>query len=105
MERIALANVEAALEHLDWSQGLTRDDVRRAMPHFSNELYLELPSSKRFGSPRELLREALNAGNRAEGDLVREDFDAFSTEGAEDDGGPQAWGEDPILGTHQDTLA
>ena len=59
-------------------------------------------TSKRYRSARELVHDAVNAANRAEGDIVREDFDAFDTRGAEDDGGPAAWGEDPIIGTHQE---
>jgi len=95
-----LKDVERELEHLDFSAGLTRDDVRARMPHLPEQIYLDLPASKRYRAARELVHDALNAQNRAEGEMVREDFDAFDSEGAEDDGGPTAWGEDPIIGTH-----
>jgi len=98
----ALRDVQRELASLDFSQGLTRDDVRQRMPHLPEEIYLELPASKRYRSAEEMIHDAANAPNRAEGEIVREDFDAFGSEGAEDDGGPSAWGEDPILGTHQE---
>ena len=79
-----------------------RDEVQRLMPNLPREMYLELPASKRFRNGDELLFEALNARSRAEGEVVRADFDDFAADGAEDDGGPIAWGEDPILGTHQE---
>jgi hypothetical protein len=102
MKPTALKDVERQLEGLDFGPGLTRDEVRRQVPNLPREIYLELPASKRYRSAAELLHEAVNAPHRAEGEVVREDFDAFDSEGAEDDGGPAAWGEDPIMGTHQD---
>ena len=103
MKPTAWKDVEKDLEHLDFSGGLTRDDVRRGMSNLPEEIYLELPASKRYHSAGELMHEALNARSRAEGEVVREDFDAFDSHGAEEDGGPTAWGEDPIIGTHQET--
>ena len=100
MKPTALKDVERELQHLDFGDGLTRDELRRSMPNLPREIYLDLPASKRYRSARELLHDAANAANRAEGEVVREDFDAFDSEGAEDDGGPAAWGQDPILGTH-----
>ena len=102
MKPTALKDVERELEHLDFSQGLTRDDVRRLMPHLPDGIYLELPASKRYRDARALIHDAVNAANRAEGDVVREDFDPFGSSGAEEDGGPAAWGEDPIMGSHQE---
>jgi hypothetical protein len=103
MKPTALKDVEKELQGLDFSHGLTRDDVRQRMPNLPEQIYLDLPASKRYRSAQELVHEALNARNRAEGEIVREDFDAFDSDGAEDDGGPAAWGEDPILGTHHET--
>src|SRR5689334_1157887 len=100
MKPTSLHEVEQELARLDFSQGLTRDDVRQHMPHLPQAIYLDLPASKRYHSAQELVHAAINARNRAEGEVVREDFDAFDSEGAEDDGGPSAWGEDPIIGTH-----
>jgi len=45
-----------------------------------------------------LLRAAANAAVRAEGEGVGADFDSFGTHGAERDGGPDAWGPDPLYG-------
>jgi len=100
MKPTALKDVERELQGLDFSQGLTRDDVRRRMPNLPEAIYLELPASKRYRSAGQLVHDAVNAGHRAEGEIVREDFDAFDSSGAEDDGGPSAWGEDPINGSH-----
>ena len=102
MKPNALKDVKRELDHLDFGNGLTRDDVRRRMPHLPDEIYLELPASKRYRSAQELVHDAVNAPHRAEGDIVREDFDAFDASGAEAEGGPSAWGEDPIIGTHQE---
>ncbi len=99
----AAKDVERELEHLDFSQGLSRDDVRRRMPHLPEEIYLELPASKRYRSAAELMHDALNARNRAEGEIVREDFDAYGSSGAQDDGGPAAWGEDPIIASNEES--
>ena len=101
MKPTALRDVRKELEQLDFSRGLTREDVRREMPHLPNEVYLELPASKRYRSAGELVHDAVNAGYRSEGEVTPEDFDMFDSHGAESDGGPSAWGEDPIVGTHQ----
>jgi hypothetical protein len=102
MKPTALKDVERELERLDFRRGLTRDDVQRHMPNLPREVYLDLPASKRYRSAQELVHDAVNAANRAEGEIVRQDFDAFDSSGAEDDGGPAAWGEDPIIGEHQE---
>jgi hypothetical protein len=102
VKQSALPDLERDLGGLDFSRGLTRDDVRRQRPNLPQALYLEIPASKRYFNVQDLLRDALNAPNRAEGEMVREDFDAFGSGGAEDDGGPAAWGEDPIVGIHDE---
>ncbi|MBV9120694.1 MAG: hypothetical protein JOZ39_08285 [Chloroflexi bacterium] len=102
VDRTQLTNLEQKLERLEWGDGLTRDEVRGRLQDLPEDIFLELPASKRFQNGRELLREAINAPNRAEGELVRADFDSFQSTGAAGDGGPQAWGEDPILGTHEE---
>jgi hypothetical protein len=104
MKPTALKDVERELQGLDFSGGLTRDDVRQRMPHLPDEIYLELPASKRYRSAQELVHDAVNAPHRAEGEFVPEDFDTFDSHGAEDDGGPAAWEEDPIMGTHSENL-
>jgi len=86
------------LERLDWTPGLTRDDVRSQISDLPDNIYLELPASKQFYRPTELLLAAANAPVRAEGDGVGADFDTFGAHGAERDGGPDAWGPDPLYG-------
>ena len=98
----AMKDLERDLVRLDFTQGLTRDDLRRERPNLPQAVYLELPASKRYYDPRDVLRDAINAPNRAEGELVRQDCDAFDSDGAQEDGGPSAWGEDPIVGIHEE---
>lgn len=91
-----------ALAGLDWSQGLTRDQIRRKYPELPEPIYLRLPSSKRFTSPDEVLHDAGVAASRAEGDYMGADPD-LPDEDAIGDGGPPAWGGDPIFnGSVQD---
>ncbi len=86
----------AALEGLDWSQGLTRDQIRRKYRELPEPIYLRLPSSKRFTSPEEVLHDAGVAASRAEGDFLGANPD-LPVEESLGDGGPPAWGGDPIF--------
>src|SRR5262249_35038813 len=86
----------AALEALDWSQGLTRDQIRRKYRALPEPIYLRLPSSKHFTSPEEVLHDAGVASSRAEGDFMGPAPD-LPDEDSLDDGGPPAWGGDPIF--------
>jgi len=86
----------AALDTLDWSQGLSRDQIRRKYPELPEPIYLRLPSSKHFTSPEEVLHDAGVAASRAEGDFLGADPDLPDEEAVED-GGPPAWGGDPIF--------
>ncbi len=79
-----------ALEHFDWSHGLTRDDLRALYSALPLGLYLRLPDSKRFGSTEEVLHEAGVAPSRAEGDFLGANPNLPD---AAEDGGPPAWGE------------
>ena len=90
--------LEQELQALDWQPGLTRDEVRSHISDFPDSIYLELPATKQFYSPTELLLAAANAAVRAEGEGVGADFDSFGTHGVERDGGPDAWGPDPLYG-------
>lgn len=91
-----------AFEGLDWSQGLTRDQIRRKFPALPEPIYLRLPSSKHFTSPDEVLHDAGIASSRSEGDFMGADPD-LPDEDAIADGGPPAWGGDPIFnGSTQD---
>ena len=85
-----------ALEGLDWSQGLTRDQIRRKFPELPEPIYLRLPSSKHFTSPDEVLHDAGMAASRSEGDFMGADPDLPDADSI-GDGGPPAWGGDPIF--------
>lgn len=76
--------------------GLTRDQVRKKFHDLPEALYLRMPASRRFLNAEDALREALDARSRAEGDFLGPQPDipeALSV----DDGGPPAWGGDPLL--------
>jgi hypothetical protein len=85
-----------ALDGLDWSQGLTRDQIRRKYRQLPVPIYLRLPSSKHFTSPEEVLHDAGVASSRAEGDFMGAN-PGLPDEDSVSDGGPPAWGGDPIF--------
>jgi hypothetical protein len=84
------------LAALDWSHGLTRDDLRVQIPDVPPVLYLHLPAAKRFASPFEVRRMALTALARAEGEFVTA-ADVIDERQIMDLGGPPAWGPDPLI--------
>lgn len=92
----ALQVATPALNQLDWSHGLTRDDIQARMPDFPHVLYLRLPASKHFGSAQEVEQMIRVAEARAE-DAFAEDEDVAEEREALADGGPPAWGNDPLL--------
>lgn len=79
-----------ALEGLDWTHGLTRDEIRAHYRELPLGMYLRLPDSKHFTSAAEVLHEAGVAPSRAEGDFMGAEPDLPD---AEEDGGPPAWGD------------
>lgn len=88
------------LRTLDWaSPGLTRDMIRKRAPQFPVAVYLHLPSSKHFYSPRQVLYEAESASGRAEGEYLSADFD-FPDQESVADGGPPGWGPNALLSHH-----
>ena len=92
--------LEAAihLHDLDWSNGLTRDDVRVAYPELPLAIYLRLPDSKLFISAGEAVHAAGLAASRAEGDFMGAKPD-YPVEQSVADGGPPGWGaDDAVLG-------
>lgn len=92
METIALHLME-----LDFGQeGLTRDQIRKRYRELPEAIYLRMPSSRRFLSAEEALRDAWDARSRAEGDFLgpRPDIPEQESVG---DGGPPAWGGDPLF--------
>jgi hypothetical protein len=86
----------AHLAQLDWSHGLTRNDLKEAYPDFPQQIYLHLPDSKRFASPQEVLRSARLAPSRAEGDFLGATPDIPARRAVEE-GGPPGWGASPLV--------
>jgi hypothetical protein len=84
------------LAQLDWQRGLTRNDIKAAWPDFPQSVYLRLPDSKRFGSPREVLHAARVAPSRAEGDFLGAQ-PVIPTELSVEEGGPPGWGDSPLV--------
>jgi hypothetical protein len=91
-----VAQVSRALASLDWRAGLTRAQIRRKAPHLSRDIFLRLPSSKRYGSAREVLHDAGIAASRAEGDFLGPD-PTLPEEDSVAEGGPPAWGPSPLF--------
>lgn len=92
----AVDQARTALSPLNWSGGLTRDDIRTQAPTFPYALWLKLPASKRFQSADEMLKYAVEAGARADGEFG-DVVDVAEEREVLDLGGPPAWGDDPLL--------
>ena len=84
------------LAQLDWQRGLTRNDIKAAWPAFPQSVYLRLPDSKRFSSPKEVLHAARIAPSRAEGDFLGPD-PLIPTALSVEEGGPPGWGDSPLV--------
>jgi hypothetical protein len=84
------------LDGLDWSHGLTRDQIRRRYRQLPETIYLRLPSSKHYTSALEVLHDAGLAPSRAEGEFLGANPDLPESDSI-GDGGPPAWGGDPIF--------
>lgn len=80
-----------ALSRMEWSGGLTRDQLKRKYPDLPLGIYLRLPDSKHFGSAQDVLHQAGIAASRAEGDFLGANPD-IPDEDSIGDGGPPAWG-------------
>ena len=92
-----LETVTLRLMELDFGEdGLTRDQIRKRYRELPEAIYLRMPSSRHFLSAEEALRDALDARSRAEGDLLGAQPDLPERASVED-GGPPAWGGDPLL--------
>lgn len=92
-----LQDAEKHLATLDWGEeGLTRDEIRERYPKLPSALYLRLPASKRFTSMNDMLHNVADAQVRAEGEIPEDSAESpeFDSIG---DGGPPAWGPDPIF--------
>lgn len=91
-----LRTLAAQLAQIDWSQGLTRNDIKAKYPGFPQQLYLRLPDSKRFSSPQEVFLAARLAPSRAEGDFLGA-APIVPTRTSVEEGGPPDWGESPLV--------
>ena len=83
---IDFAALREGLADLDWGAGLTRDGIRLRWPALPQEVYLHLPSEKRFTSAEEVMLFVHRRLRLAEQEEIPED-------GALGDGGPPAWGD------------
>jgi hypothetical protein len=93
---VTVGELRRALSALNWSAGLTRDHIRRKWRRLPQAIYLRLPSSKRYYSPGSVMYDAEIAASRAEGDFLGPTPDLPEDESL-DEGGPPAWGPDPIF--------
>ena len=93
---MTVGELRAALAGLNWRRGLTRLQIRRKCRALPQSVYLRLPSSRRYYSAEAMLRDAAIAASRAEGDFLGPGPDLPEEESRED-GGPPAWGPDPIF--------
>ncbi len=92
-----LETVTLSLLELNYGpDGLTRDQIRKYYRDLPEELYLRLPASRRFHSAEDTLRQAGSSESRAEGDFLGAWPNIPEAESVAD-GGPPAWGGDPLL--------
>ena len=92
---VDLHRVLPQLRALDWSQGLTREELQARLADFPAGVYMLLPSEREFHSPGELV----SFYHRA---WVRSQQEGIPASGAAGDGGPAAWGPSPpSTGAHR----
>lgn len=97
LTREEVRRAATALARLDWTHGLTRDQIRLAYRDLPLGIYLRLPDSKHLGSVGEVLHEAGIAASRAEGDFMGANPD-YPVAASLADGGPPGWSdEDPLF--------
>ncbi|HLW01106.1 MAG TPA: hypothetical protein VKT82_20785 [Ktedonobacterales bacterium] len=91
-----LRTLAAQLAQIDWSRGLTRNDIKAVYPDFPQQMYLRLPDSKRFSSAQEMFLAARLAPSRAEGDFLGASPMVPARMSVEE-GGPPDWGDSPLV--------
>lgn len=92
-----LETVTLRLMEIDFGQdGLTRDQIRKRYRELPEAIYLRMPSSRHFLSAEEALRDVVDARSRSEGEYLGPRPD-IPTRASIEDGGPPAWGGDPLL--------
>jgi hypothetical protein len=100
LRQMPVDEFETAILHLmelDYGQdGLTRDQIRKHYRGLPEAIYLRMPSSRRFLTAEEALRDVVEARSRAEGDFLGAQPD-IPEQASVEDGGPPAWGGDPLF--------
>ncbi len=92
-----LETVSLHLMELDYgAEGLTRDQIRKRFHDLPEAIYLRMPASRHFLTAAEALRDVAFSRSRAEGDFLGARPDIPDAESVAD-GGPPAWGGDPLL--------
>lgn len=92
-----LETVMLRLMELDYGdEGLTRDQIRKRFRDLPEAIYLRMPSSRHFLTAEEAMRDVRFFRSRAEGDFLGAQPDIPSADSVAD-GGPPAWGGDPLL--------
>lgn len=86
---VDFAALRRQLEDIEWGQGLTRDAIRKRFRGLPEEVYLHLPSEKKFRNAEELVTYAERAIQVADRLII-------PPEGAAEEGGPEAWGDSPL---------
>ncbi len=89
---VDLQGLRDSLRDLDWGTGLTRDAIRLRWPGLPQEIYMHLPSEKRFTSPEHLVSFVDRRLAMAESEEIPEGS-------AAEDGGPADWGDSVTGGT------
>jgi hypothetical protein len=93
---VTAGDLRQGLAALEWSKGLTRDQIRRKFGLFPEDIYLRLPAKKLYFEPATVLHDAQVASSRAEGEFLGAAPDLPEAE-SRDEGGPPAWGPDPLF--------
>lgn len=94
---IDFASLRESLSRLDWGKGLTRDGIRLRFADVPEDVYIHLPSEKRFRSADEVVRFAQRALRRSA--AREEDEEEALEQEALEEGGPEAWGDSPTGST------
>ena len=90
-----LLDLQCHLAQLDWSQPLTRTEIRAQWAAFPQTVFLWLPAAKRYASAGAVVRAYLQAEQHAMATRDVEDIPHDALVALH--GGPPAWGPDPLV--------
>jgi hypothetical protein len=93
---VTVGDLRRDLAALDWTHGLTRDQIRRKYRALPESIYLRLPAKKLYFGPNAVLHDVEAAPSRAEGEFMGAEPDLPEAEALEE-GGPPAWGPSPLF--------